>query len=238
MNIDDVHIGMTVRVGPYPSTDEDPFYDRDDDDAARYVNPAVADKTGVVTAAPGQYGPNTVQVKFTWSPEEVAEFESTHGCPSHQTIHVAHLGVYTAEADPATRDLFDQITADPIFDDLRSRGDELDTAKVKDDEDGTPLGLAPDTVILDVPTREEPVPGEYSLYPIQDGDLSGYTDQDGDELGVFFREQNCATHGYEAAFTIHVNGEAVMLSPATALQLTQYFAERLQRIRDRGEDIA
>lgn len=235
MQLEDVQINMTVRVGPTPGTTADPYIEGTSP-GNHFVAPVAAGRLGRVhELSPGD---DTI---WTGAVLVYSLSEDTLGEEFCQWIHVAHLTAWTAEpaVTPEHEDnLFDAIIGGTELDSLRDLGDQLDTAKVKDDEHGDPQGLAPEVVTLDLPTREVPVPGEFSIYPPQEGDHSGYIDPDGDEMGIFFRESNCATHGYEAAFTLHVNGQAVIMTPSTALQLAHYIAQRAQRIRDRGEDLA
>lgn len=234
MNSDHFRVGMEVRVGPAPSTGTGPYEGHGVD----YVNPACANQVGKI-----------IDVQFAfWATVEFAHLPNATGDgPLRQGIHAAHLEPVV----PVPSVNFDDVIGGAELDDLRSLGDQLDTTPTVDtdtdngeeDDDHTHgAGSSEGLVHLPFPTgsltvTDTPVPGEFSVYTPQAGDHSAYLDMDDDQLDLFFREQNCQEHGHEAAFTISINGEAVLMTPSVALQVAKFIADRVQRISDRGENV-
>lgn len=232
MKFSDIQPQMTVRIGPAPATDAAPYANEDSGDR-RYVNQAAAGRLGRVEDVHAASGTALV---YSLSEDLVGE-------EFMQWIHAGHLSPATAEPSPATQAAFNDIVGGAELDDLRELGDQLDTGRVAEAASATDLSGVDNTgglVPLPFPLGElhvtnQPTEGEYSVYPPAADDHVAYLDMDDDQLDLFFREQNCQTHGHEAAFTISVNGEAVLMVPSLALQLAKYITDRVQRIVDRGE---
>lgn len=227
MHFTDIQPGMTVRVSTDPSTDL-----LTGSEGGGYVDPVAAGRLGRVEEVNADHSSALV---YSLS-------EDTLGEEFMQWVHAAHLSLATSEASSATVDKFAEITGGAELDDLRELGDQLDTAQLSEPS-ATDLSDVENTgglVPLPFPlgalnVTDSPVEGEFSVYPPAADDHVAYIDMDDDQLDLFFREQNCQTHGHEAAFTISVNGEAVLMVPSLALKLAQYITDRVQRIVDRGE---
>lgn len=226
MRIQDAKLGMSVRISTTPATNDEPG--DMNPEGPFYVRTDAANAVAQVVTISENGRHSLVLVRYTANAEVEYPEEIEDDGTVTQWVHPSHLTVYTAEASPATVASFDDIVGGTELDSLRDLGNTMDVADVDENGEGSIDGIT---------VTENPTPGAFSIYPPQEGDRSGYTDPDGDQLDTFFREQNCGTHGYEAAFTFAVNGEAVLMNPATALQLAQYIADRVERIKKRGQDI-
>lgn len=209
MKREDIVEGMTVRIGPMPSTTTTPYDHNNPSPDAGYVAEDAAGKVGTVAV---DHDLDGCDEDYT---DVIVTFQDDDGDEADQYIHPAHLEPYTAEAAPATAPItFDDIVGGSELDDLRELGDQLDTL----------AGPAA------TPTEPEHRPN-----PVTPDDAFQITDDYGDSLEAIFRSQECSAHGLEAAVILRTDGGAeVVIQGSDMVRMARWFvtrAEKAQKLR-------